>query len=317
MSVDPEFFERIVDALNGIYGGHAGHRAVHAKGTLCSATFTASPEAQRLTRAAHMQGQAVRAHVRFSNASGKPDARDGSSEGQGMAVKFYLPNASTTDIIAVTVPVFVVRTPEDFLELTLARQPDPETGRVDMDKIGAFLQAHPESTPAVEAAMLAEPPESYLRRVFHAIHAFRFVDADGGSQWIRYRWQPEEGEASITRDEAKQRGREYLHKDLEERLAKGPGAFRLLAQLALEEDPLDDPTAAWPDDRKSIELGRLEVTELAFDRERDTDVLVFDPTRVPDGIECSPDKILRARPHAYAESVYRRSGVRHTPNPIP
>ena len=80
--------------------------------------------------------------------------------------------------------------------------------------------------------------------------------------------------------------------------------------MAEEGDPLDDPTLAWPDERETIELGRLEVTGLAFDRDRDGDVLVFDPVRVTDGIETSDDPILHARSDAYAESVLRRSGAR-------
>ena len=152
---------QIVDALNGIYGAHSGHRAVHAKGTLCAGTFTAGPEAARLTRAAHMQGAPTRAHVRFSNAGGDPGKPDGTNDGRGMAVKFYLPDGTTTDISSVTVPVFVVRTPEDFLELTRTRIPDPATGQMDMNKIGAFLGKHPESLPAIEAAMTANAPASY------------------------------------------------------------------------------------------------------------------------------------------------------------
>ena len=38
-------------------------------------------------------------------------------------------------------------------------------------------------------------------------------------------------------------------------------------------------------------------------------MLVFDPTRVVDGIELSEDPILRFRRHAYAVSVERRSGL--------
>jgi catalase len=56
-------------------------------------------------------------------------------------------------------------------------------------------------------------------------------------------------------------------------------------------------------------MGRLEVTGVAHDREQGDDVLVFDPTRVTDGIELSDDPILRFRTRAYAESVLRRSGV--------
>ncbi|MEY2464837.1 MAG: Catalase, partial [Acidimicrobiaceae bacterium] len=46
---------------------------------------------------------------------------------------------------------------------------------------------------------------------------------------------------------------------------------------------------------------------LAFDREHDGDVLVFDPTRVTDGIELTGDRILLARRAAYSESVRRRT----------
>jgi catalase len=77
--------------------------------------------------------------------------------------------------------------------------------------------------------------------------------------------------------------------------------------LAGDGDPLDDPTAAWPDDRAVVLLGHLEVTALAYDRERDGDVLVFDPTRVPDGIRLTDDPILLARPGAYSVSIARRT----------
>ncbi|MEA2447201.1 MAG: catalase, partial [Actinomycetota bacterium] len=78
MSADEKgMWVRVVDALNGIYGVHTGHRGVHAKGTLCSGTFTATPAASKLTRAPHMQGEPVPAHVRFSNANGDPGTHDG------------------------------------------------------------------------------------------------------------------------------------------------------------------------------------------------------------------------------------------------
>jgi catalase len=69
--------EEIVDALNEVYGRHEGHRAMHAKGSLCSGRFAATPEAAAMTRAAHLQGEPMRVHVRLSNAGGNPGAHDG------------------------------------------------------------------------------------------------------------------------------------------------------------------------------------------------------------------------------------------------
>src|SRR5438045_6412207 len=104
--------ERLVNGLNANYGAHPRSRAAHAKGVLCAASFTATPEASTISRAAHLGGEPVRAHVRFSNGSGNPGTADGVRDARGMAVKFYLPQGGTTDIVAITLPVFFVRTPE-------------------------------------------------------------------------------------------------------------------------------------------------------------------------------------------------------------
>lgn len=303
----PELAKQIVDGLNDLYGAHAGFRAAHAKGTYCRGTFTAAPAAAQLTSAPHMQGTPVRALVRFSNGSGDPHIHDGTVDGRGMAVKFELPDGHVTDIVAVTLPVFFVRTPEDFLEFVRTRKPQPETGRPDDAAVIKFIEAHPEALPAVQATLAAKPPASYLRVAYNAIHAFRFVDSHGGSRYVRYRWEPDEGESYLDPHDASDRSEDYLRRELADRLAAGKSAMRLYAQVAADSDPTDDPTAAWPAERTRVELGRLDVTATADDPERDGAVVVFDPTRVIDGIELSDDKILRAREHAYSESVARRA----------
>src|SRR4051812_13481079 len=141
---------QIVDAIQDIGGKHEGHRAVHAKGSLCAATFTPAPGADGVCRAAHFGNGELRAHVRFSNGTGNPEGRDAAQDGRGLALKVYLPEGGTTDIVALSRRQFFVRTAEDFLEFTRARKPDPETGEPDMAKIGAFLGAHPEAVPAVQ-----------------------------------------------------------------------------------------------------------------------------------------------------------------------
>ena len=303
--------EQIVDALQDITGRHEGHRTVHAKGTLCAATFTPSPGARDVCRAAHFQGGEVRAHVRFSNGSGNPEARDAAQDGRGIGVKLYLDDGTTTDLVGLSRRQFFVRTPEDFLEFTLARRPDPETGQPDMERLGAFLGAHPEAGPAVQEQLAAKPPVSYATTAFNGLHAFRYLAPDGTARWVRWHLEPEAGVQVIEDDEeAAARDRDYLQHEIAERLSAGPAAFTLSVAVAHDGDPLDDPTLAWPDERETLELGRLEVTAIATDRERDGDVLVMDPARVTDGIELSGDPILNVRGDVYAESVYRRTGVR-------
>ena len=287
--------EEIVDAINEISGVHPGHRAAHAKGTLMTGTFTGA--GTDLTTAPHLQGEPIRVTARFSNGGGDPDIPDYAREGRGMAVKFYLPDGAKTDIVALSLPCFFVRTPEDFLEFTRARK-DPERLMPD------WLGAHPEALTAIQAALGASPPASYATCAYNSIHSFRWIDADGGSRFVRYRWEPEAGVETLSPEDAKARGRDYLQEDL---LARAESAFRLKAIIATEEDAVDDPTVAWPDEREQVEVGRLVVEGPELERERDGDILVFDPTRVIDGIELSDDAILRFRGPAYSVSVERRT----------
>jgi catalase len=298
-----ELAEQVVDAINAVSGEHPGHRAAHAKGTLLSGRFT--PSNSDLTTAAHLQS-AVPVTARFSNGGGDPGIPDYAKEGRGLAVKFYLPDGSKTDIVALSVPCFFVRTPEDFLEFTRLRKPDPETGRPDFEKLGEWMGRHPEAGPAIQAALSADPPESYATVAFNSIHSFRWTAPDGTKRWVRYRFEPEAGERTLSEDAARELGRDYLQEEI---IARASSAFRMAVIVADDGDDVNDPTVEWPTGRETIEVGRLELTGPETEREQGDDILVFDPTRVTDGIELSDDRILRFRPRAYSASVTRRSGA--------
>jgi catalase len=294
-----------LDIINGRFGHHPGYRALHAKGILVKGTFTGAPAAARLTRAQHMQGDAIPVTVRFSNGSGDPDLPDYGPEVRGMAVKFYLPDGSRTDISAQTVPRFPTRTPDAFMNLLRASTPGP--GRVW--RLPLFLATHPEVLPALRAnAPTLKPPASYASVKYNAVHAFKWIDGAGGERYVRYHWLPETEEPPLSREEAKSRGRDYLQEEIEKRVSRGPVRFTLELTIAGPGDKVDDPSSVWPDDREKVAAGTLELTELETDREKGGDVLVFDPVRVTDGIELSDDPILRYRSPAYSVSVEKRIG---------
>jgi catalase len=302
MTVTPE---QAVDAANEVFGRHPGYRALHAKGTLCAGTFTATPAAARLTRAAHMQGDPVKVTARVSNASGDPDAPDYMPDVRGLAVKFYLPDGSRTDIVAQSAPRFPVRTPEAFVELMRASEPSAAMPL----KFARFLARNPGAAlglPANTKALL--PPASYATIRYYAIHAYRWLDHDGDEHYVRYTFVPKASAPSLAPWQARRRGRDYLQDEIRERLARGSVRFKLEVQVAepAQGDDVDDPTSVWPKQRVRHTAGTLELTGLDTEREKGTDVLVFDPVRVTDGIELSDDPILRFREHAYSASVARR-----------
>ena len=289
--------EEVVDSINDLSGVHPGHRAAHSKGTLLTGTFTPNGTGASLTTASHMDGDPVKVTARFSNGGGDPNIPDYAREGRGMAVKFYLADGGKTDIVALSLPCFFVRTPEDFLDFTRARK-DPERLMPD------WLGAHPEAMAGIQAALSAEPPASYAATAYNSIHSYRWVDGGGGSRFVRYRWEPEAGEHSLSPEDAKALGRDYLQEEI---VARGESAFRLQVIIATDEDAVDDPTVAWPEQRQHVEVGRLVLDGPELQRERDGDVLVMDPTRVTEGIELSDDPILRFRGSAYSVSVERRT----------
>src|SRR5580700_2984517 len=136
--------QQAADLFLKAFGSHPGFRLAHAKGIVCEGTFTASPEATQLSRAAHFSGKAVPVAVRFSNATGVPQIPDGDphSNPKGMAIRFRLPDGKATDIVANGQNGFPAGTPADFvgfLGSLLASGPDAPKP-TPMDK---FLATHP------------------------------------------------------------------------------------------------------------------------------------------------------------------------------
>jgi catalase len=296
--------ERIVGAMNAIHGAHAGRRAVHAKGSCCRGTFVATPDVADATIASHLQGQEVPVTVRFSNGSGRPTRADGARDERGMAVKFHLADGATTDLVSLTLPVFFVRNPEDFLTFLETQRPDPDTGKPDLEKVAAFVSEHPETQKAIGFSMLSSSPASFANCTFHGIHAFRFEAKNGDKRFGRYRWIPAAGEGTLSDEETRALGRDYLHEELERRLQGSAIVYDLEIRFAVEGDDPSDPTTPWSEENPSIRAGRLTLTDFGG---AECDAMIFDPGRLTAGIEPSDDLILKARSPAYSVSFARRN----------
>ncbi len=289
-----------IDRINRAYGRHAGHRALHAHGSYYTGTFTGSPDARRLCRAAAFSGDPVPVLVRWSNAGGDPRRPDKAPDIRGMAVKIQGPDGDL-DLVAQTQPRFPVRTPDDFISLVQASQ-----HRLTFP---LWLLRHPSALPALREAVrsrAAGSPFSYAELSYFPIHAYGWLDSAGDRTWVRYQLVPLA--ARSDRPEGVFGGPHRLSDEMAARLAAGPVGYDVLVKKARPGDDPHDPMSVWGD-VNAITAGRLEITAPADDPERDGGVVVFDPTRVTDGIELSDDPILRYRPTAYSESVARRTAT--------
>lgn len=294
-----------VDAANRGFGRHPGFRALHAKGTLLAGTFAATQEAAGLTSAAHMQDEPVAVTARFSNASGKPDSPDYLPDLRGLAVKFYLPDGSRTDLVTVSTPLFATRTPEAFAELL-----EVQSGGVAAAvKLPLLLARYPWLAAGLaRGAGFMRPPRSFAALRYWGQHAFAWVDPSGRRRFVRYTLVPSGGgEAFLGLRAARARGRDYLQAELRSRLASEAVRFSLEVQIAAAGDPVDDASRPWPDSRQRVKVGDLVLSDFEEEREQGGDVLVFDPTRVTPGVELSGDPVLAFRSSAYRESVARRT----------
>lgn len=297
--------DQAIDAIRETGGAQPGNRALHAKGKLYRGTFTATDAAAQLSRAAHLRGTTVPALIRFSSGSGNPAQKDSAPGVRGMAVKFTLPDGSTTDVSTQTAKLFPSATPEGFVDLLHAMRP----GVTAPLRLAGYIATHPRFLtvlPVVRAANRV--PASYATVEYHGLHAFRWVAADGSARFVRYHLLPAAGEEFLPPRVAAEKSANFLIEELDERLAAQPVRFSYQVQIAADGDSTVDPSKPWHSSQTVI-VGTLEITGADTEREHDGDIVVFDPMRVTDGIEPSDDPVLRFRTHAYSASVKLRTGV--------
>lgn len=295
-----------VDALNTLFGKHPGFRANHAKGVVLEGTFKASPDAAALTKAAFLQpGSTVPVVVRFSDGTGLPDLPDGdpNANPHGMAIRFHQADGSDVDFVINSLKFFPVKTVEEFRDLLLAVAASPPSA-AKPTKLEQFIAAHPAVGPASGSATT---PSSLALESYQGVDAFIFTNKDGVAHAVRTKVVPASGQVvHLSAEEAAKLPPDYLMHDIASRVWQGPVGFRLLAQVAEASDSTSDPTVAWPDSRKLVDLGTITLTKVDPDSQATEKTLLFLPTSLTDGIDPSDDPLIQSRSAAYAESFSRR-----------
>jgi catalase len=295
---------QVVDAMNQVFGSHPGFRAFHAKGVVVEGSFKGAPNAATLSRAVLFDGRTIPVTARFSDGTGIPTIPDGSPDANphGMAIKFHLPDGSETDMVINSLKFFPVSTAADLRDFFLAIAASPPDAPKPT-KLDQFVASHP--TVAAALATVATP-DSFAHEEYRSINAFVFVNKAGERQPARYVMAPEQM-VHLDVTEAANRPPDFLVNELPERLARGPVTFHLKAQLAAAGDATNDPSQAWPDDRKVVELGVLTLDKAVADSAEAQKQLLFLPGQLTDGIEASDDPMIAVRDGAYAVSFSRRS----------
>ncbi|QWP78970.1 catalase [Lysobacter sp. K5869] len=299
---------RLVETLYAGAGEHPGQRVNHARGVLLAGRFVASAQARALSRATILQGRPVAALLRFSNFGGDPDLADNDPRAnpRGLALRLLDGDVVQADFVGHSANGFPARTPERFLAFLRAANAAP----ADPDAFARHLDANPEAKRFLAA--IPPTPKSYISQPYYFMHAMALSAADGqrtlGRLWI----EPANGVERWNEQEAATLNRDFLRRELAQRIAAGGVRLKLMLQLAGDGDALDDISAPWPAQRRSIELGTLTLDRIVADPQAQA-AIMFDPARLPPGIEAAGDPMLQARSRAYEISLRRRSGQASTP----
>jgi catalase len=296
----------LLQALDTVSGVHPGYRPAHAKGVLCTGTFTPGSNAASLTRAPHATRSSTPVTVRFSDSAGVPTVADNDpnmASPRGIAIRFHLAEHVHTDIVGHSHNGFPTRTGEEFLELfqAIAASGPAATKPTALE---AFLGSHPK---ALQFVIAPKPfPTSFAREFFYGVTAFRFTNADGVSRYGRFRVQPAAGGEYLEAGAAAAKSKDYLFEELTARLERETVQCRILVQLAESGDTVDDATIVWPEERPLIEFGTVTLTGLAVDNESEQRHIIFDPVPRVDGIDPSNDPLIEVRSALYLLSGRRR-----------
>ena len=296
--------EQLLSALDALFGVHPGFRPAHAKGLMCTGTFTPSPQAATLTRTPHASKPPTPITVRFSDSTGLPTVPDNDlqkSGPRGFAVRFHLGEHDHTDIIGHSANGFPVRTGEEFLEFLRAAH---AAGAGKPEAMGAFLAAHPNAKRYVETPRPI--PTSFTREAFFAATAFKFTNAAGASRHGRFRIRPEVGTEYLSNEEAARKPANFLFDEIGPRLAQAPARLRVLVQMAEKGDNVADASIPWPESRPEVPFGTLTLSARVDDQEPERRKIIFDPIPRIDGIDTAGDPLSEIRADLYLLSGRRR-----------
>lgn len=292
----------LVNALHSAFGEHHA-RAVHAKGIVLTGHFLADESAQSLSTAPIFKAGTLPLTVRFSDFTGIPDIPDniGDANPRGLAVKIKAAGGEDFDIVTHSFNGFPTATSDEFaafLRSVGASGPDV----AHPTPIEQFLATHP-----VAKAFLASqkpPPVSYSTAAYFGVNALKFTNAAGSVAYVRYRFVPSAGEHYLTATELQAKGPNYLREEITGHVKRLPIVFDWYAQIAEAGDKIDNPSIAWPENRKLRKLGTLTIDALADDAATDKKT-VFLPGQPHTGIDIA-DPMLALRNKAYPISFSAR-----------
>jgi len=292
----------LVTALAPPGGPALGHRRNHAKGICFTGSFESSGAGTALSKAHVFEKGSYPVVGRFNVGTPDATAADSSVRVRGLGLQITTPDGAEWRTAMIDPPFFAVATPQAFYELLVAsgKKDDP-------DAMKTFAAAHPEIGAFGAWAKSAPFTESYAEVRFNGLNSFVFTDASGADHIVRWSLAPAAAPVAIPADELAKQPPDFLEQEIARRVASGPQRWTMTVTVANPGDPTADPSKAWPEDRRTIEVGTLVAVKVIPEPNGPCREINYDPTVLPDGMRTSDDPFPAARSAAYSVSYNRRT----------
>ncbi|SER17244.1 catalase [Microlunatus flavus] len=310
-------------------------RVVHARGATAFGTFVADgtvgdEPVSTYTRARLFQtpGQETEVAVRFSTVAGGRDSSEAARDPRGFAVKFYTEDGNW-DLVGNNLGVFFLRDAIKFPDFIHSQKPDPVSfDRQVANRVFDFASQTPESIHMF--CLVFSPrglPASYRTQQGFGVNTYKWVNAAGETQLVKYHWLPKQGVKSWTAaDAAVAQGRELgVHtKELYAAIEAGDHpSWELHVQLMsddehpeLDFDPLDD-TKVWPENDFPLrKVGTMTLNRTPQNFFTESEQIAFGTGVLVDGLDFSDDKMLVGRTFSYSDTQRYRVGPNYLQLPV-
>jgi catalase len=300
-------------------------RIVHARGSAAHGYFQVYENMSRYTKAGFLQDPNVRTpvFVRFSTVVGSRGSTDLARDVRGFAVKFYT-EEGIFDLVGNNIPVFFIQDAIKFPDLVHAVKPEPDNEMPQAasahDTFWDFISLMPESMHMIMWVMSDRAiPRSFRMMDGFGVHTFRFIDAGGGSRFVKFHWKPVLGTHSVAWDEAQKisgKDPDFLRRDLWEAIDQGQYPEWELAVQVVDESrehdfdfDLLDPTKIIPEELVPLErIGRLTLNRNPDNFFAETEQVAFHPGHIVPGIDFTNDPLLQGRLFSYTDTQLKRLG---------
>jgi catalase len=278
-----------------------GHRRNHAKGICFTGMFEANGAGSALSYAQVFTRGQYPALGRFNLGTADPNVPDATVQVRGMGLQISMPDGQEWRTAMVNLPFFPVSTPQAFYELLLA------SASKDPNAMKTFAAAHPEIAAFGAWASSAPWTGSYAEERYNGLNSFVFTDSSGAEHSVRWSLLPAAQPMAVSPGDLAKRGPDFLEQEITERVHGAPQRWTMVVAVANPGDPTADPSKAWPQDRRTVEIGTLTVQQIEPEQDGPCRDINFDPTVLPSGIRTSDDPFPAARSAAYAKSYDRRT----------